>query len=136
MPRRMTAIKNGTHQVFKNISFESMVISWLMQDGWQVFTPIIDNGHQTDILISDGPNFHRIQVKTVEASGEQHIVENCWQDSHINVVVYFARNSNWGFIAPAFDDNTRPLNHCGHIKFEQTKKDFLKSFHNLNIEPI
>ena len=72
MPRRMTTTKDGTHQVLKNSSFESLVVSWLMQDGWQVFVPILDNGHKTDILISDGPNYHRIQVKTVEASGQQN----------------------------------------------------------------
>jgi hypothetical protein len=42
MPRRMTQTKPGTHQVLKNSSFESRVISWLMQDGWQIFTPILD----------------------------------------------------------------------------------------------
>lgn len=66
MPRRMTATKGGTHKALKNSSFESLVVSWLMQDGWQVFTPVLDNVHQTDILISDGPNYHRVQVKTVE----------------------------------------------------------------------
>ncbi len=77
-----------------------MVISWLIQDGWQVFTPVLDNGHQTDILISDGPNYHRIQIKTVEASGEDHVIENRWKDSNVDVVVFFARNSTWGYIAP------------------------------------
>lgn len=134
MPRRMTATKNGTHQALKNSSFESMVVSWLMQDGWQVFTPILDNGHQTDILISDGPNYHRIQVKTVEASGDDHQVENKWKDSHVNVVVYFARNSNWGYVAPAFTENKRKLNHIGHLKFLQSKNDFIKAFHKLDLE--
>lgn len=68
MPRRLTQTQKGTHQALKNTSFESMVVSWLMQDGWQVFLPILDHGHQTDILISDGPNYYRIQVKTVAAS--------------------------------------------------------------------
>lgn len=131
MPRRMTATKNGTHQVLKNSSFESMVVSWLMQDGWQVFIPMLDNGHQTDILISDGPNYHRIQIKTVEASGDDHIVENRWKDSNVNVVVFFARNSNWGYITPAFSQNKRKLNFDGHQKFAQNKNEFLKAFHKL-----
>ncbi len=131
MPRRMTATKEGTHQAMKNTSYESIVVSWLMQDGWQVFLPILDNGHQTDILISDGPNYHRIQVKTVEAKGDDHVVENRWKDSNLEVVVFFARNSNWGYVMPAFVENRRPLNAEGHIKFEQTKKDFLKAFHKL-----
>jgi hypothetical protein len=132
MPRRLTATKSGTHQVLKNQALESTVVSWLMQDGWQVFIPMLDNGHQTDILISDGPNFHRIQVKTVEAASESHMVENRWKDSFVNVVVFFARNSNWGYIAPAFVENKRPLNAAGHLKFKSdSKNEFLKAFHKL-----
>ena len=131
MPRRMTATKTGTHQVLKNLSFESMVVSWLMQDGWQIFIPILDNGHQTDILISDGPNYHRIQVKTVEASGDDHIVENRWKNSNVDVVVFFARNSNWGYVLPAFSEKKRKLNADGHLKFVQGKNEFLKAFHKL-----
>ena len=127
----MTATKDGTHQALKNTSYESIVISWLMQDGWQVFTPVLDNGHQTDILISDGLNYHRIQVKTVEASGEDHTIENRWKDSNVNVVVFFARNSNWGYVMPAFTQNKRKLNYEGHQRFNENKNDFLKAFHKL-----
>jgi len=115
----------------KNIAYESRVISWLMQDGWQVFTPVLDHGHQTDILISDGPNYHRIQIKTVAATGDDHVVHSAWEDGGIDVVVYFARNSNWGVIAPAFSDTSRPLNHTDHRKFLQNKNDFLKEFHQI-----
>ncbi len=131
MPRRLTATKDGTHQVLKNSSFESLVVSWLMQDGWQVFTPILDNGHQTDILISDGPNYHRVQVKTVEASGEEQEIENRWKESNVDVVVVFARNGNWGYVMPAFTQNRRSLSFDGHQKFDQSKNSFLKAFHKL-----
>jgi len=129
MPRRLTATKSTTHKTLKNVSYESMVISWLMQDGWQVFVPILDNGHKTDLLISDGPNYHRVQVKTVEATGEDHAVLNLWQDSHVDVVVFFARNSTWGYVTPAFTEEQRKLNAKGHQRFNQTKKEFLKAFH-------
>lgn len=131
MPRRLTATKDGTHQALKNSSFESLVVSWLMQDGWQVFTPILDNGHQTDILISDGPNYHRVQVKTVEASGEDQYLENRWKESNVDVVVVFARNGNWGYVMPAFTQNKRRLNAEGHEKFDQSKNAFLKAFHKV-----
>ncbi len=131
MPRRTTVTKDGTRQVLKNISFESLVISWLMQDGWQVFSPVLDNGHQTDILISDGPNYYRIQIKTIEASGKDHKIENRWKDSDVDVIVAFARNANWGYVMPAFSQNCRKLNHEGHNKFIQSKKEFLKAFHTL-----
>ena len=76
----------------------------MANDGWQVFTPVLDNGHQTDILISDGPNYHRIQVKTVEASGEDHVVENRWKDSNVDVVILFARNETvYGIVPRAHD---------------------------------
>jgi len=115
----------------KNTSYETKVLSWLLQDGWQVFSPVLDHGHQTDLLISDGPNYYRIQVKTVEAKNDAHVVRNLWNDSHVDVVVYFARNSNWGVIAPAFTEKQRPLNHETHRRFNQTKKDFLKEFHQI-----
>ncbi|MEJ2094334.1 MAG: hypothetical protein P8X93_03960, partial [Gammaproteobacteria bacterium] len=100
MPTRKTQTNPGTHQVLKNSSYESRVISWLMQDGWQIFTPILDNGHQTDILISDGPNYYRIQVKTIDAKSENQYIENKWKESNINYVIYFTRNSNWGYLVP------------------------------------
>ncbi|MEM1222715.1 MAG: hypothetical protein AAGH40_08120 [Verrucomicrobiota bacterium] len=78
MPNRKTGNKKGTRNALKNAAYESRVISWLMQDGWQVFTPMLENGHKTDILISDGPNYYRIQVNTVPASGEDHKLENRW----------------------------------------------------------
>jgi hypothetical protein len=124
MPRRMTATKGGTHQALKNTSYESIVISWLMQDGWQVFTPVLDNGHQTDILFSVGLNYHRIQVKTVEATGEEHVFENRWKDSNVNVVVFLARNSNWGYVMPAFTQNRRKLNFGGRQRFNENKMIF------------
>ena len=129
MPRRTTQTKTAIHQAMKNSSYESIVVSWLMQDGWQVFLPVLDHGHQTDILVSDGPIYHRIQIKTVEASSDSHVVHNKWENSHVDLVVYFARNSNWGFIAPAFDEDSRPLNHSTHRKFLHDKKAFLKEFH-------
>ena len=74
--------------VLQNSSFESLVVSWLMRDGWQVFIPILDNGHKTDLLISDGPKYYRIQVKTVDAATESVVVENRWPESNLDCVVY------------------------------------------------
>ena len=133
MPSRTTQTLSGTHQALKNTSFEITVASWLMNDGWQVFQPLLDHGHQTDILISDGPNFYRIQVKTVEASGGDHKVPCQWSNN-IDCVVYFARNSNWGYVAPAFESRCRRLNHPEHVRFDQDKNSFLKAFHKLPVK--
>ena len=131
MPRRLTATKQGTRKAMKNVSYESLVAGWLMQDGWQVFTPLLDNGHSTDLLVSDGPHFYRIQIKTIQASGEDQFIQNKWKDSDLDVVIVFARNSNWGFVMPAFTTNRRRLNFEGHQKFQNNKKDFLKAFHKV-----
>ncbi|WP_166820812.1 group I intron-associated PD-(D/E)XK endonuclease [Thalassoroseus pseudoceratinae] len=131
MPKRLTHTKPATVRVLKNTSFESLVVSWLMQDGWQVFVPILDNAHKTDLLISDGPHYYRIQVKTVDAVSESHVLENRWKESNIDVVVVFARNSNWGYVLPAFKEKRRKLKSKGHLRFQQTKNTFLKAFHAL-----
>ena len=132
MPRRKTATKAATHQAMKNASYESKLVGWLMQDGWQLFSPVLDHGHKTDVLISDGPNYYRIQVKTIAAKSEKHIVENQWENSNVDVVVFFARNSNWGYLTPAFTEKKKALNSRGHYRFQKNKNDFLKAFHKLD----
>jgi len=126
---RGTAI--GTHQVLKSSSFESRVISWLMQYGWQIFTPVLDNSHQTDMLISDVPHYYRIQVKTIDAKSDDQHVENKWKGSQIDCVIHFARNSNWGYVIPALTESNRKLSADGHVKFLQTRNEFLKAFHKV-----
>jgi len=136
MPTRKTITKQGTRNVLINSSFERNVACWLMHDGWEVYRPELDNGHKTDILISDGPNFYRLQVKTCEAKGENHRLENLWKDSHLDIVIAFARNSNWGYVLPAFKVNNRRLNYEGHERFQQTRKSFLNAFHRLELQAI
>ncbi len=92
---------NGLHA----LSTINTIILPTLQDGWQVFIPILDNGHQTDILISDETNYHRVQVKPVDASGEDHEIENKWKESNVDVVVVSVRNTNWGYVMPAFSEN-------------------------------
>lgn len=102
-----------------------------MHDGWQVFLPVLDHAHSTDMLISDGPNFYRIQVKTVDASSEGQQIDNKWKDSDVDLVIVFARNSNWGYVFPAFENNRCRLNAEGHIRFQQSRTQFLKAFHTI-----
>jgi hypothetical protein len=93
---------------------------------------MVDNGHKTDILISDGPNYYRIQIKTVEAMGEDHTVRYLWgENSYVDIVVILARNSNWGYVLKAFDEPGRALNHNDHRRFQQGKNEFLKEFHKI-----
>lgn len=136
MPTRQTQTATGTHQAMKNTAYENIVKGWLMQDGWQVFSPELDHGHQTDVLIFDGPRrFLRIQVKTVDdkGNGKNHVVRKMWKDENaIDVVVYFVRNSDWGVVAPAFSEDQRPLDHPDHFSFSKfSPKEFLAAFHSV-----
>jgi hypothetical protein len=69
---------------------------------WEVFVPVIDHDMKTDLLVSDGVNSYRIQIKTVQSVDESHFVENKWDDAKIDYVIYFSKNANWGYIAKPF----------------------------------
>lgn len=133
MPRRLTQIPDGMKQQLLNISFENQVVTWLMQDGWQVFTPALDNGHKTDVLISDGQQYFRIQIKTVDANkGKKQEVLNMWGDCKIDYIIYFARNGEWGYIAPAFSETKKQLNAPEHKMFLFKRNEFLTAFHTID----
>jgi len=100
-----------------------------MQDGWQVFTPLLDHGHKIDLLLSDGKEYYPIQVKAIESVDEHVAIDNKWKGSAVRLVVYFAKNSNWGYIIPAFDTNRKKLDSAGGERFQQTKNSFLRAFH-------
>ena len=124
-------LKEGTATRHKNHSFELQVANWLMQDGWQVFIPLLDDAHATDLLISDGPQYWRIQIKTIAAQDESIQVDNRWKDRDIHYVIYFAKKSKWGYVCPAFKTNFKRLNHADHRRFQQKRDDFLKAFHSI-----
>ena len=131
MPKRSTPHLPGTRKYLRNCSFELLCAHWLVRAGWQVFTPLFDHGHQTDLLVSDGPKYFRIQVKTVEAGSDDLIVDNKWSGSDVHYVAVFARNSSWGIIFPAFAEKRRNLKDTGGAKFEIKPASFMKAFHEL-----
>ena len=132
MPKRTTPHKAGTQRYLQNCSFELLCAHWFVKADWQVFTPLFDHGHSTDLLVSDGPNYFRIQVKTVEASPEDLEIENRWSESNVHYVVVFARNSSWGIVFPAFSESKRKLKDVGGAKFQLTRaSSFMKAFHSL-----
>jgi hypothetical protein len=86
---------------------------------------------KTDLLIGDGTEFYRIQIKTVESSDENHIVENKWGDANIDFVIYFSRTANWGYIAKPFTEKRKVLNAADNIRFHQHAKPFIKAFNRI-----
>lgn len=115
------------------MAFENQVVTWLMQDGWQVFTPVLDHGHKTDILISDGKRYFRIQIKTIDANkGKGQEVQNMWETACIDFIIYFARNGEWGYVVPAFSEKKKILNAPEHKMFLLKRKEFLTAFHTVD----
>ncbi|MFC3151778.1 hypothetical protein ACFOEK_12130 [Litoribrevibacter euphylliae] len=114
---------------YKSISYETLCASWLLSAGWEVFMPMIDHGMKTDVLISDGNKFYRIQVKSVESYKEDVRVTSSWEHAEIDYVIYFSRLSNWGFICPPFK-GSRKLNNREHLRFHQESRNFIKVFNN------
>ncbi|GGA94993.1 group I intron-associated PD-(D/E)XK endonuclease [Agarivorans gilvus] len=131
MPTKFCTPATETIRHSKSLSYESQTATWLLQDGWEVLLPMIDHGLKTDVVISDGYSFYRIQVKSLETSEETTWVENKWGDAPVDFVVYFSRTSHWGYIMPAFKESRRRLNAPGHIRFHQDAKPFIKAFNRL-----
>ncbi|MPW29945.1 hypothetical protein F9L16_13200 [Agarivorans sp. B2Z047] len=128
MPIRNTSPNQASLKHYKSLSYETLAASWLLNDGWDVFMPMIDHGQKTDFVISDGYEFYRIQIKTLETHDENINVENKWGDKHIDYVIYFSRSDNWGYITPPFHQRKKKLNSPGHIRFHQHAKHFVKAF--------
>ena len=131
MPLRRTPHKPGTRKYLENCSYELQCACWFSQAGWQVFTPLFDHGHKTDLLISDGEYSYRIQVKTAENASDGLEISNQWNGSKVDYVALFAKNSSWGIIFPAFSEKKRRLKDTDGCRFKLQKGSFMKAFHSL-----
>ncbi|QUN04795.1 hypothetical protein KDN34_11095 [Shewanella yunxiaonensis] len=127
MPIKQTPTKPETAKFFKSISYETLAASWFQMDGWEVFLPMTDHGSKTDLVISDGTHFYRIQVKSLDTHDDNIVVESQWEGVDIDYVLFFSRLDNWGYITPPFRGKTR-LNSDGHIRFHQHHKNFNMMF--------
>ncbi|MFT3962009.1 group I intron-associated PD-(D/E)XK endonuclease [Propionivibrio sp.] len=128
MPVRNASIKETTLAAHKQLSYENLLAAWLLGDGWEVLIPAIDHGKKTDLVVADDKNYYRIQVKSIQNNNESVIVHNKWQGAKIDYVVYFSTVGEWGYIAPAFAEESRPLNSPGHVRFHSHSVNFLKAF--------
>lgn len=128
MPVKNQAPKESAVKHYENISYETLAASWLLNDGWEVYQPLIDHGMKTDLLIADGQKHYRIQIKTLEANDENALVENKWGDANIDFVIYFSKKGNWGYITKPFKQRTKPLKSKGHIRFHQDPQPFARAF--------
>ena len=128
MPVKNAIVKGTTLAAHKQLSYESPLAAWLLSDGWEVLIPAIDHGKKTDLVIADDTRYYRIQVKSLEAAAENVRVENRWKGAKIDYAGYFSRTADWGYITPAFEEDTKPLNAPDHLRFHLHPKNFLKAF--------
>ena len=128
MPVKNAAPALSSIKHYKSLSYETLAASWLLNDGWDVFLPMIDHGQKTDVVISDGQVFYRIQIKSVETNDEATQVDNKWGEVSIDYVIYFSRQGNWGYITRPFKQKRKRLNAPGHVRFHQHQKNFVKAF--------
>ena len=128
MPKRTSVLTDDQAKLHKNHSYEWLVATWLMNDGWQVFWPLLDAAHGVDLIASDGPKSYRLQVKSLESQDLGQQVKTHWKGRHVDFVIYFAKKSNWGYVCPAFAANQKKLDHESHKRFECTLNSFLKAF--------
>lgn len=131
MPVRNAEIKQTTLAAHKQLSFESLLTAWLLNDGWEVLVPAIDHGMKTDLVAADGDCYYRIQVKSLQSSNEDVCVENKWSGAKIDYVVYFSIEGEWGYITPAFTEENRALKSPGHIRFHKHQTNFQKAFRRI-----
>jgi hypothetical protein len=128
MPVKNITQSAPASQCYKNLSFETLAASWFSGDGWEVLIPMVDHGKKTDFVIADDSNYYRIQIKTVDATNEDIYVENKWSESAVDYVIFFSRDSRWGYITKAFKERKKKLNAPEHLRFHQHHKQFLKAF--------
>lgn len=128
MPVLNSNIKPTSLAAHKQLSYEQLLAAWLSGAGWEVLIPAIDHGKKTDLVIADDDHYYRIQVKSIESNDESCYVENKWKGVKIDFVVYFSRTAEWGYIAPAFSEPRRRLDHPSNVRFHQHPKHFLKAF--------
>lgn len=130
MPLKTSALASCQHRHYQSHSFEHFAVSYFMADGWEVFEPALDHGRKTDLVVSDGHVFYRIQIKSLETTDESVIVKNQWKntDTRIDYVIYFSQKGNWGYIVKPFNNRQIRLNSAGGIRFHKHQKNFSQAF--------
>jgi len=129
MPKRTNGLTDANARLHKNHSYELQVATWLMHGGWQVFAPLLDAAHGVDLIASDGPRSYRLQIKSIASQDEHHPVQNVWKGKHIDLIIYFAQRSNWGYVCPAFRSKQQRLGDPAHKRFQQNARSFMAAFH-------
>jgi hypothetical protein len=131
MPVLNAKLKATTLAAHLHLSFEQQVSAWLSSAGWEVLVPLVDHGRKTDLVIADDEDYYRIQVKSLHTHDPHVRVNNKWQGARLDYVIYFSTLAEWGFIAPAFLEGSRPLDAPGHVRFRAQRTNFLKAFNRV-----
>ncbi len=115
-----------------NLSWENQLACWLQRDGWEVFWPLADVGQKTDFLISDGSNFHRVQVKALDTGSFKTKTENKWggKKPKCDYVIVILKGNGSGVCFPAKKATGCNVNldTVEGQRFTQDYHNFIKAF--------
>lgn len=130
MPLKSSALASEHQRHYQSHSFEQYAASLLMNDGWEVLVPALDHGRKTDLVISDGHVFYRVQIKSLETTDDSVLIKNQWKntDTKIDYVIYFSQKGNWGYVIKPFSCNQKRLNAAGGQRFHKHQKNFSQAF--------
>lgn len=128
MPKIISNIPESQLKNYISLSYEMLAQAWLTKAGFEAQLITADFGKKTDLIVFDGRKQYRIQIKSITTMTENLKVENEWKGADIDYVIYFNKIEDWGYIAPAFSESKRLLNHKSHIRFHQHPKNFIKAF--------
>ncbi|MDP4530386.1 group I intron-associated PD-(D/E)XK endonuclease [Alkalimonas delamerensis] len=130
MPLKSSALASEHQRHYQSHSFEQYAAGLFMADGWEVFQPALDHGRKTDLVISDGDVFYRVQIKSLETTDESVLVKNLWKnsDTKIDYVIYFSQKGNWGYIIKPFAGKQRSLKCAGGVRFHKHPRHFAQAF--------
>jgi hypothetical protein len=113
--------------------YEKVVSGLLLRDGWQVFLPQLDDSHATDMIVSDGADYHRIQVKTTERNRRVGSIRVGSSSGFAppNIIIVISVTSDWGLVFPrgAAASGSLSLSSGAAAQFQwQKPKSFIKAF--------
>ena len=140
MPIKKTTTKRATKEnqvTMLNLSWEHQLAAWLLRDGWEVFMPLTDVGQKTDIAISDGTRFYRIQVKTVISDTFSTKLKNSWggKDPLCDIVLIILKGCGQGICLDPLKNKSSEINLSTAIgeRFKQDYKNFIAAFKSCEI---
>jgi hypothetical protein len=133
MPFKKRRAPGVAKRTYLRHGYEKIIAGILLRDGWQVFLPLLDDSHATDIIFSDGSRYFRLQVKTTERkkmSGRLRI-PTITAFAPVNYIIVVSVTSDWGFVIPRAAAGAKSISLPVPLKYRfqwQKPRSIIKAF--------